>query len=81
MRGEEGARLVASLGPRRAMILRNHGLLTMGATLPEAFMRMWLLQRACEVQVAAAAMGPLRAIPDEVLAVHHTHDSGGLFAS
>ena len=70
VRGEEGDRLLANLGGRRAMILRNHGLLAMGAALPEAFLRMWSLQRACEIQVAAAAMGPLREIPAEVIAVH-----------
>jgi ribulose-5-phosphate 4-epimerase/fuculose-1-phosphate aldolase len=75
VRDEEGARLVANLGPRRLMILRNHGLLAMGPTLPKAFLRLWLLQRACEIQVAAAPMGPLRTIPPEVLAVHQ-RDAG-----
>jgi ribulose-5-phosphate 4-epimerase/fuculose-1-phosphate aldolase len=70
VRGEEGERLVAHLGEKRVMILRNHGLLALGRTVPEAFMRMWVLQRACEIQVAAAPMGPLRTIPADVLAVH-----------
>jgi ribulose-5-phosphate 4-epimerase/fuculose-1-phosphate aldolase len=70
VRGEEGERLIANLGTKRLMILRNHGLLALGSTIPEAFLRMWVLQRACEIQVAAAAMGPLRTIPAEVLAVH-----------
>ncbi len=52
------------------MILRNHGLLAMGSTIPAAFLRYWVLQRACEVQVAAAAMGPTREIPADVVAVH-----------
>ncbi len=70
VRDDEAPRLIASLGPRRLMILRNHGLLAMGATVPEAFLRMWALQRACEIQVAAAPMGRLREIPADVLAVH-----------
>jgi len=70
VRGEEGGRLLANLGDKRLMILRNHGLLAMGRTVPEAFLRLWVLQRACEIQVAAASMGPLRTIPADVLAVH-----------
>jgi ribulose-5-phosphate 4-epimerase/fuculose-1-phosphate aldolase len=67
-RPDEGARLIAALGKRRAMILRNHGLLTLGRTVPEAFLRMWLLQRACEIQIAAN--GPVRSIDPAVLAEH-----------
>jgi ribulose-5-phosphate 4-epimerase/fuculose-1-phosphate aldolase len=53
MRLGERERLVASLGSNHALILRNHGLLTVGRTIPEAFMRHWRLARACEVQIAA----------------------------
>lgn len=53
---EERQRLIANLGSRRQMILRNHGLLTWGETIPEAFVRMWTLQRACEIQMASEAM-------------------------
>ncbi len=70
VRGDEGERLIANLGPRRLMILRNHGLLAMGRTVPEAFLRLWALQRACEIQVAAAPLGPLIEIPAEVIATH-----------
>lgn len=70
VRGEEGPRLIANLGARRMMILRNHGLLVMGPTVPAAFLNMFLLQRACEIQIASAALGPRRIIPDDVLAVH-----------
>ncbi len=59
---DEKPRLVASLGAANMLILRNHGLLTCGATVPEAFTNMWALQRACEVQVAVAA-GGARTIP------------------
>jgi ribulose-5-phosphate 4-epimerase/fuculose-1-phosphate aldolase len=67
---EEGekARLVESLGTKRAMILRNHGLLAWGPSVPEAFMMLWTLQRACDVQIAAAAAGALNPIRDEVFA-------------
>src|SRR3954464_7258741 len=53
MRMDERTRLVASLGSRQALILRNHGLLTIGETIPEAFIRYWRLNRACEIQLAA----------------------------
>jgi len=63
---DERERLVASLGPHKAMILRNHGLLTVGRTVPEAFLRLYRLERACQVQLDAAAAGRLRIIPDEL---------------
>ena len=53
MRLDEQARLVASLGRHSALILRNHGLLTLGRTIPEAFVRMWRLERASQIQLAA----------------------------
>jgi ribulose-5-phosphate 4-epimerase/fuculose-1-phosphate aldolase len=53
MRLGERERLVSSLGKNDALILRNHGLLTVGRTIPEAFIRYWRLNRACEVQLAA----------------------------
>ena len=58
---EEGEkeRLVADLGDKSLMILRNHGLLTVGPTVGDAFVRLFLLQRACEMQVAAQAGGEL----------------------
>ena len=59
----ECARLVASLGERDVMILRNHGLLVTGPTLPKALHTIWTLHRACEVQLAAAA------IPGETIAL------------
>ena len=54
---DERARLVRDLGTKKAMILRTHGLLTCGSTLEEAFILMFRLQRACEVQIAAQAGG------------------------
>lgn len=64
----EQPRLVASLGSKEVLILRNHGLLVLGPHVPGAFGRMWSAQRACEVQLAADAMaGPNRAVPASVL--------------
>lgn len=62
----EKDRMVRDIGGKRAVILRNHGLLTWGPTVPEAFMLLWTLQRACDVQIASAAAGPLRKIDDRV---------------
>src|SRR5258705_12638726 len=47
--------LVRDLGEREVMILRNHGLLAWGSSVAEAYLRLWTLQRACDVQVAAAS--------------------------
>jgi ribulose-5-phosphate 4-epimerase/fuculose-1-phosphate aldolase len=65
---DEGARLVADLGERSLMILRNHGLLATGETIAHAFSRLWTLNRACEIQLATAALGPARMISSEVAA-------------
>jgi len=67
---EEGekSRLLASIGGRRAVILRNHGLLAWGPSVQEAYMTLWTLQRACDVQIAASAGGVLNPIRDEVFA-------------
>jgi ribulose-5-phosphate 4-epimerase/fuculose-1-phosphate aldolase len=65
---EEKARLIASIGGKRAVILRNHGLLAWGPSVPEAFMTLWTLQRACDVQIAASAAGPLNPIRGDVFA-------------
>jgi ribulose-5-phosphate 4-epimerase/fuculose-1-phosphate aldolase len=55
---DERARLVADLGPTaKAMILRNHGLLTLGHNIPEAFILMLNLDRACRVQLAIQSSG------------------------
>jgi ribulose-5-phosphate 4-epimerase/fuculose-1-phosphate aldolase len=71
VRDEEGARLMEHLGDKRMMLLKNHGILVMGRTLPEAFVKHWALQRACEIQIATASMGmPIIEISPEVIAVH-----------
>jgi ribulose-5-phosphate 4-epimerase/fuculose-1-phosphate aldolase len=67
---EEGekTRLVASIGTKRAVILRNHGLLAWGPSVSEAYMTLWTLQRACDVQIAASSAGTLNPIRNEVFA-------------
>ena len=50
---DEQGRLVRDLGDQDAMILRNHGLLVVGASIPEAFNSIFRLERACQVQIAA----------------------------
>ena len=71
---EEAPRLLRNMADKPAVILRNHGLLSWGTTLPMAFVRLWTLQRACEVQVAQAALGPTIAVP-EAVARRTTEDS------
>ena len=64
---DEGQRILASAGGKPVLLLRNHGPVVIGRTLAQAFNLMWLVQRACEVQVASQALGPLRPIPVPVL--------------
>ena len=64
----EQQRIVASLGDKPYLILRNHGLLAVGQHVPDALMSYWVLQRACDVQARADAMGGAnQPVPDEVL--------------
>ena len=55
-----------SLAGKPALILRNHGLLAWGETLPRAFYTLWLMQRACEIQIASAALGPSLPISEDL---------------
>ncbi len=52
---DEGTRLVASLADKRAMLLRNHGPLTLGRTIAEAYVLMDMLIKACDIQLRALA--------------------------
>ena len=54
---DERERLVTDLGSTNAMILRNHGLLTVGGSVAEAWTTMWQLERACQIQVLAQSTG------------------------
>lgn len=64
----EKTRLVADFGNKKFMILRNHGLLTVGRTAAEAFLGMFLLERACKIQILAqSGGGELSPIPKEIV--------------
>jgi ribulose-5-phosphate 4-epimerase/fuculose-1-phosphate aldolase len=54
---DERERLIADMGDKGAMLLRNHGTLTVGETVGEAFLKMYFLERACEAQVLALSAG------------------------
>lgn len=64
---DEGERILASAGDKQVLLLRNHGPVVIGSTLAQAFSLMWLLTRACEVQLATKSMGNAREIPEQVL--------------
>jgi ribulose-5-phosphate 4-epimerase/fuculose-1-phosphate aldolase len=65
---QEKPRLVADFGARKFLILRNHGLLTVGRTVAEAFLGMFMLERACEIQILAQTGGSeLSPIPKEII--------------
>jgi ribulose-5-phosphate 4-epimerase/fuculose-1-phosphate aldolase len=65
---EEGPRMLKSLDGKPILILRNHGLLAWGETLPQAFAHLWTGQRACEIQMAAQGLNDeLIEIPRPVL--------------
>jgi ribulose-5-phosphate 4-epimerase/fuculose-1-phosphate aldolase len=54
---EERERIVADLGDKSAMLLRNHGTLALGETVGEAFLKIYYLERACEAQILALSAG------------------------
>ena len=70
---EERVRLVHDLGPHDAMILRNHGLLTCGATIQQAFNTMYQLEMSCRAQVDAMAARTEITLPSEEVLEHTAH--------
>ena len=70
----EGPRVLKSIGNKPAVILRNHGLLAWGLTVPQTFAILWTLQRACEIQLATLHMGEAIPVP-EAIAAKCTRDS------
>ena len=60
---DERQRLAANLGDKNILILRTHGLLTCGETVAQAFVRMYRLERACQVQIAAQSTGAKLIVP------------------
>ncbi|MBV8620199.1 MAG: class II aldolase/adducin family protein [Curvibacter sp.] len=71
---EEGPRIARAIRSTPAVILRNHGLLSWGQTLPQTFAILWTLQRACEIQLATLSMGAPIPI-GEAIAARCTRDS------
>jgi ribulose-5-phosphate 4-epimerase/fuculose-1-phosphate aldolase len=66
---EEKPRLASDLGRKTFLILRNHGLLTVGPTVADAFLSMFLLERACQIQILAQSGGSkLVPIPEKIFA-------------
>ena len=66
---DEKVRLVQDLGATNFMILRNHGLLTCADNIPDTFLSMFVLQRACEIQIMAQSTGQtMIGIDDNILA-------------
>ena len=60
---DERRRLAENLGDKNVLILRSHGMLTCGATVAQAFVRMYRLERACQVQLAAQSAGGQLIVP------------------
>jgi ribulose-5-phosphate 4-epimerase/fuculose-1-phosphate aldolase len=68
LRDDEKPRLVADLGDRTSLILRNHGLLTVGETVADAFVAMYYLEASCAIQVRAqSGGGELIPVPKELI--------------
>lgn len=65
--------LVRDLGPHNAMILRNHGLLTCGPSVAQAFNTMYQLEMSCRAQVDAMAGGASLTMPTEAVLQHTAH--------
>jgi ribulose-5-phosphate 4-epimerase/fuculose-1-phosphate aldolase len=64
---DERDRLKADLGDNKYMILRNHGLLTVGCSVSDAFLAMYFLETSCQIQISAQAGGTLSPVPQKVL--------------
>jgi ribulose-5-phosphate 4-epimerase/fuculose-1-phosphate aldolase len=73
---DEQKRLVADLGDRVAMLLRNHGLLAVGATIPEAFITMYWLERACQAQVFALTTKTSLPAPETIRLTNERYKPG-----
>jgi len=73
VRLDERERLVQSLGQREALVLRNHGLLTVGGSVPECFNNMYRLERACQLQVMTLSCNTELSMPSAE-SVRYTND-------
>jgi ribulose-5-phosphate 4-epimerase/fuculose-1-phosphate aldolase len=66
-RDDEKPRLQADLGDRNFLMLRNHGLLTVGRTVADAFLAMYIFESTCQIQVSAQAGGELTTVHPQIL--------------
>ncbi|WP_221947256.1 class II aldolase/adducin family protein [Rhizobium laguerreae] len=60
---DERQRLIDDIGPHNVLVLRNHGVLTVGRTIPEAFILMYYFEKAARVQLMAQSAGARIALP------------------
>jgi ribulose-5-phosphate 4-epimerase/fuculose-1-phosphate aldolase len=67
LRPDEQPRLQADLGHNTFLMLRNHGLLTVGATVADAFLAMYFFETACQIQITAQAAGELIEVHPAIL--------------
>jgi ribulose-5-phosphate 4-epimerase/fuculose-1-phosphate aldolase len=67
LREDERPRLQADLGNKNFMVLRNHGLLTVGKTVPDAFLSMYTFENTCRIQIDAQGGGELTMIDANVM--------------
>jgi ribulose-5-phosphate 4-epimerase/fuculose-1-phosphate aldolase len=70
---DERARIIDDLGPHDALIMRNHGLLTCGTTIQQAFNTMYQLEQSCRSQVDAMAARAEMTMPGENVLAHTAH--------
>lgn len=80
MRDDEKPRLQADLGGAHYLMLRNHGLLTVGPSIADAFLAMYMFETTCQIQLAAQAGGGLTyvdpTIVDGIAEVMRTQTQG-----
>ena len=67
LRDDEKPRLQADLGAANYLMLRNHGLLTVGRTIPDAFLHMYTFENTCRIQIDAQAGGELVQVNPSIL--------------
>jgi ribulose-5-phosphate 4-epimerase/fuculose-1-phosphate aldolase len=75
---EERARLLADLGDRHILVLRNHGLLIVGTSIAAAFVATYRMERACAMQLAFQQSGAVfHSLSDEVIRAAYNRPTGG----
>jgi ribulose-5-phosphate 4-epimerase/fuculose-1-phosphate aldolase len=67
IRDDEKARLQADLGTANFLMLRNHGLLTVGKTIADAFLSMYIFESTCQIQIGAQAGGALTHVDPRIV--------------